>query len=200
MSRNLFRLSVGAAALIFLLWFPSGCGQPPAENGGQDSGDDVEEAAGSEGDEGASLEPETVEVPGEESGMTDEETTGEAGEVGGVSGEMITTPEGLQYVEIALGSGKEAGPGDTVLVHYTGWLEDGTQFDSSREPGRDPFPVQLGVTRVIEGWQIGLRGMRAGGKRKLIIPPHLGYKERGYPGVIPPNATLIFEVEVIEVQ
>ena len=110
-----------------------------------------------------------------------------------------TTPSGLRYEDLKVGSGTEAtGRGQTVVVHYTGWLEDGSKFDSSVDRG-DPFSFPLECQYVIPGWDEGVQGMREGGKRKLIIPPALGYGEHGAGGVIPPNATLIFEVELLEV-
>jgi len=110
---------------------------------------------------------------------------------------VITTASGLKYLELKIGDGKEAKEGSRVKVHYTGTLENGTKFDSSL--GKDPYPVTIGKTSVIQGWHEGLTGMKAGGKRKLIIPPKLAYGEDGRPPQIPPNATLIFEVEAVTV-
>ena len=105
----------------------------------------------------------------------------------------------LQIEEINMGDGAEAtGPGCTVTVHYTGWLTDGTKFDSSKDRG-DPFQFPLGVGFVIPGWDQGVQGMKVGGVRKLTIPPELGYGAQGAGGVIPPDATLLFEVELLEV-
>lgn len=112
---------------------------------------------------------------------------------------MITTATGLQYEDLQGGTGAEATHGKIVSVHYTGWLEDGTKFDSSLDR-RQPFQFPLGARRVIAGWDEGVTGMKVGGKRKLVIPPQLGYGSRGAGGVIPPNATLIFEVELLDVR
>ena len=106
----------------------------------------------------------------------------------------------LKYVDLVEGKGKEVKKGDTVDVHYTGWLKNGTKFDSSRDRGK-PFEVEsVGFAKVILGWNEGLVGMKEGGKRKLILPPELAYGASGSPPVIPPNATLIFEIEVLKVK
>ncbi len=110
----------------------------------------------------------------------------------------ITTESGLIYEEITLGAGDEARAGQRVSVHYTGWLTDGTKFDSSKDRN-DPFAFPLGAGHVIKGWDEGVQGMKVGGVRKLTIPPHLGYGAHGAGGVIPPNATLVFEVELLQV-
>ena len=113
---------------------------------------------------------------------------------------MITTPSGLQYEDTTLGGGAEARAGQNVRVHYTGWLynngQQGAKFDSSRDRN-DPFAFSLGAGMVIKGWDEGVAGMKIGGKRTLIIPPQLGYGARGAGGVIPPNATLKFDVELL---
>ncbi len=116
-----------------------------------------------------------------------------------LSQQPIPTPSGLEYIDITLGTGAEARSGQNVTVHYTGWLTDGTKFDSSLDR-RDPFTFALGRGQVIKGWDTGVAGMRVGGKRRLIIPPDLGYGARGAPGAIPPNATLIFDVELLAAQ
>ena len=110
----------------------------------------------------------------------------------------VTTPSGLKYVEIKEGTGATPKTGQTVVVHYTGTLEDGTKFDSSRDRGQ-PFSFKLGVGQVIKGWDEGLSTMKVGGRRLLTIPPELGYGARGAGGVIPPNATLIFDVELLRI-
>lgn len=108
----------------------------------------------------------------------------------------ITTASGLQYEDIRIGSGAIAAAGNLVSVHYTGWLIDGQKFDSSKDRD-EPFDFNLGAGQVIKGWDEGVQGMQVGGVRKMTIPPALGYGARGAGGVIPPNATLIFEVEFL---
>jgi FKBP-type peptidyl-prolyl cis-trans isomerase FkpA len=105
----------------------------------------------------------------------------------------------LKIEEMTAGSGLEAVSGKSVVVHYTGWLTTGEKFDSSKDRGQ-PFSFPLGAGRVIKGWDQGVAGMKVGGKRKLTIPPELGYGPRGAGGVIPPNATLVFEVELLDVK
>jgi FKBP-type peptidyl-prolyl cis-trans isomerase FkpA len=111
---------------------------------------------------------------------------------------QTTTASGLVIEELEVGSGDVAGKGKTVSVHYTGWLTDGRKFDSSKDRN-DPFNFPLGAGHVIRGWDEGVEGMKVGGRRKLTIPPELGYGARGAGGVIPPNATLVFEVELLKV-
>lgn len=110
-----------------------------------------------------------------------------------------TTSSGLKYSDQVVGTGVEAVAGKTVSVHYTGWLASGQKFDSSVDRGQ-PFSFPLGAGRVIKGWDEGVQGMKVGGKRKLTIPSELGYGSRGAGGVIPPNATLIFDVELLDVR
>jgi FKBP-type peptidyl-prolyl cis-trans isomerase FkpA len=111
---------------------------------------------------------------------------------------LITTASGLQYEEVRVGTGAAARSGQDVVVHYTGWLTDGRKFDSSRDRA-EPFAFPLGAGQVIAGWDEGVEGMQVGGMRMLTIPPQLGYGEWGAGGVIPPNATLVFEVELLDV-
>lgn len=115
-------------------------------------------------------------------------------------GKVITTKSGLKYEELKVGDGKEAKEGSQVIVHYTGTLENGKKFDSSVDRGKPFGPINLGAGMVIKGWDEGLQGMKVGGKRKLIIPAKLGYGDRGAGEDIPPGATLIFEVELIEIK
>lgn len=139
----------------------------------------------------------------------DAEPAGEVA-VGGPPEEMNFAPEleidlsqmqqassGLYTRDVTVGSGETATPGNAVAVHYTGWLPDGTQFDSS--VGGDPFVFDLGAQQVIQGWDEGVAGMREGGVRQLVIPSELAYGPSGAGGVIPPNATLVFRVELLDV-
>ncbi len=112
------------------------------------------------------------------------------------STKAVTTPSGLQYEDLAVGAGASPQTGQTVVVHYTGWLTDGTKFDSSVDRGR-PFEFSIGRGQVIKGWDEGVATMKIGGKRKLTIPAELGYGSRGAGGLIPPGATLVFEVELL---
>lgn len=109
------------------------------------------------------------------------------------------TDSGLKYEELVEGDGAVAAAGQQVSVHYTGWLTDGKKFDSSVDRNQ-PFDFALGRGQVIRGWDEGVAGMKVGGKRKLTIPPQLGYGARGAGGVIPPNATLVFEVELLDIR
>lgn len=114
-----------------------------------------------------------------------------------MAGDTITTASGLAYIDLVEGTGATPKTGQTAVVHYTGWLTDGKKFDSSKDRGQ-PFRFPLGMGRVIKGWDEGVSTMKVGGTRKLTIPPDLGYGARGAGGVIPPNATLVFEVELLE--
>jgi len=117
----------------------------------------------------------------------------------GNHGKSTTTPSGLVYEEIRVGQGEAPQTGQKVKVHYTGWLQDGKKFDSSRDRG-EPIEFYLGKGQVIKGWDEGISLMKVGGKGRLIIPADLAYGDRGAPGVIPPNATLEFEVELVGVE
>ena len=125
------------------------------------------------------------------------------GRVDAATNQVIEMPNGLKYTDTKTGDGAAATPGNKVSVHYTGWLYNngakGAKFDSSVDRGQ-PFQFTLGAHQVIAGWDEGVAGMKVGGKRTLIIPPELGYGARGAGGVIPPNATLMFDVELLEVK
>ncbi len=112
---------------------------------------------------------------------------------------VIKTDSGLQYVDLKEGDGEKAKKGDTVEVHYTGWLKDGKKFDSSLDR-KEPFSFKLGAGKVIKGWDEGVAGMKVGGKRKLIIPSELAYGKRGAGDAIPPDAELTFEVELLKIK
>jgi FKBP-type peptidyl-prolyl cis-trans isomerase FkpA len=120
-----------------------------------------------------------------------------ASELGIDLGAMEETESGLYVLDVQEGEGEEAASGDTVVVHYTGWLPNGMKFDSSRDRA-EPFTFVLGEGRVIPGWEEGVAGMKVGGERRLVIPPHLGYGPIGAGDVIPPDATLVFDVELLE--
>jgi FKBP-type peptidyl-prolyl cis-trans isomerase len=136
------------------------------------------------------------------SGSKDGSNTQKNGQASTEVGDTSNSKEGdltkLEVIDIEVGDGKEATSGTRVTVHYTGTLENGTKFDSSVDRGQ-PFNFNLGRGEVIKGWDEGVAGMKIGGKRKLIIPSHMGYGKSGVAGVIPPNATLVFEVELLEV-
>ncbi len=119
--------------------------------------------------------------------------------VGNLSMETITMNNNLKITDVQVGSGEEAKVGDHVMVHYTGKLDDGSVFDSS-VPRGTPFDFKIGEGRVIAGWEQGVPGMKVGGKRVLVIPPELGYGANGYPPVIPPSATLTFEIELLGIK
>ena len=116
-----------------------------------------------------------------------------------VTGEGTKTADGLQYWDIKVGTGPTATAGQTAKVHYTGWLTNGKKFDSSVDAGK-PFDFRIGNGDVIKGWEEGVSGMKVGGKRQLRIPSELAYGKQGYPGVIPANATLIFDIQLLGVQ
>lgn len=118
---------------------------------------------------------------------------------GGGGGDEVTTSSGLKYTDVKVGTGAQPQAGQTAVVHYTGWLLDGKKFDSSKDRGQ-PFTFPLGQGRVIKGWDEGVATMHVGGVRRLTIPAHLAYGAQGAGGVIPPNATLTFEVELLDVK
>ncbi|MBC7808292.1 MAG: FKBP-type peptidyl-prolyl cis-trans isomerase [Akkermansiaceae bacterium] len=115
------------------------------------------------------------------------------------NGKVVKTDSGLQYEDMTIGKGATAEPGKTCFMHYTGTLTDGSKFDSSRDRGQ-PFDFQLGAGMVIKGWDEGVAGMKVGGRRKLTIPYQIAYGEEGRPPTIPPKATLLFDVELMDVR
>ncbi len=115
------------------------------------------------------------------------------------SAKSVTTASGLTFIDLVVGTGRKAEPGDTATVHYTGWLADGTKFDSSLDRN-EPFAFRIGSGMVIKGWDEGVSSMNKGGKRRLIIPPYLGYGKRGAGKIIPPGATLTFDVELLDLR
>ena len=180
-------LIAGVLAMLSL----AGCSRQPTP---LEEPPPVPEAAG--GEQAPAEEAGPAEQPEEAAQEETEEATEESGE----EGEEQATASGLKYVETKVGDGPSPEAGKKVTVHYTGRLEDGTKFDSSVDRGQ-PFTFVIGVSQVIKGWDEGVMTMKVGGKRKLIIPPDLGYGEIGTPdGTIPPNATLIFDVELLEVE
>lgn len=129
----------------------------------------------------------------------DKATAGFSASLGVDTAAMTRTPSGLRYQDLTPGQGAVATAGKTVSVHYTGWLPNGEKFDSSRDRNQ-PFGFTLGAGEVIAGWDEGVAGMKVGGRRKLVIPPALGYGTAGAPPDIPPGATLVFDVELVDVR
>ncbi len=167
----------------------------------QFTGGDSERAIADRATSAPAAQTETLVAQGSASDLMTEDTTEDAmsGSAEQSTDEnVVTTDSGLQYVVIAEGDGATPQPGNRVFVHYVGTLEDGTKFDSSRDRGR-PFDFIIGQGQVIKGWDEGVGMMKVGDRRKLIIPADLGYGARGAGGVIPPNATLIFDVELLRI-
>ena len=165
----------------------AGCQQPQSGGGGATS-----QATG-----GATSSSSTTGT-GVAAGGTSGGATSTGATATGAAAQEVTLPDGLKMQDLKVGDGAIAEDGSTVQVHYTGWLTNGTKFDSSVDRGT-PFSFRLGTGQVIRGWDEGVKGMRVGGKRKLTIPPALGYGDRGAGDVIPPGATLLFDVELLSV-
>ncbi len=163
----------------------AGCGNRAREAQSTDRGQQAQNVASQQATPAPAPAPAPSTPPTTEKPMTPEK--------------IVTTPSGLKYVDIVVGTGATPKTGQTATVHYTGWLKDGTKFDSSLDR-RQPFTFQVGAGHVIKGWDEGVVGMTVGGKRKLIIPPELAYGERGAGEDIPPNATLLFEVELLKIK
>lgn len=170
-SMNLRTLAGLTVTGVCVLWLGCGGGKPAA---------DADRAAES---------PAATEQPADTQPSTTEGLSK-------VEGDTVTTESGLQYIMIKAGAGESPSVGERVSVHYTGWFLDGRKFDSSHDRGQ-PYEFPLGMKRVIAGWDEGVALMKPGEKRRLIIPSTLAYGERGYPGVIPPNATLVFDLEYL---
>ncbi|MCH7814642.1 MAG: FKBP-type peptidyl-prolyl cis-trans isomerase, partial [Planctomycetes bacterium] len=163
-----------------------------ADNDGDGTGDACDDDR--DGDTVLDEADNCPEVPNLDQVDTDDDGTGDA-----CDDEAVITETGLRYYDIEVGTGDPPETGDTIDAHYTGWLIDGTEFDSSFDRG-EPFSFELGAGSVIKGWDEGFATMRVGGKRQLIIPPDLGYGASGSGASIPPNATLIFDVELVAIQ
>lgn len=135
-------------------------------------------------------------LPGTASARQEEPTPPPAPREGG---REVVTPSGLRYRDLQVGEGAEAAKGRTVEIHYTGWLADNTKFDASQDPSH-PFTFRIGIDDVIQGWHQGIAGMKVGGRRRLVVPPELGYGRQGMARVVPPNTTLVFEIELVGVR
>jgi len=173
--------------LVVAIALCSGCSKKPESGAGGEEGVFYADEASEEAESADATEAEAAE-PEAESAATEK------------TGEVITTDSGLKYIDVEVGDGATPQTGQTVVVHYTGTLADGTKFDSSLDAGRQPFSFPIGMGRVIAGWDEGVGSMKVGGKRKLIIPSELAYGADGRPPVIPPNAELHFDVELLEIR
>jgi peptidylprolyl isomerase len=182
--QNLILLATG---LLLLVGGGPGCGSRCREASAQDK---------AQQERGATLNPT---APVQSQAPVPAPTPPSSMEASKMNEQIVSTPSGLKYVDIVVGAGASPMTAQMATVHYTGWLTDGTKFDSSLDRN-EPFAFPVGMGRVIKGWDEGVASMKVGGKRKLIIPPSLGYGARGAGGVIPPNAELIFEVELLGVQ
>lgn len=193
------RVLIALAALVLIV----GCGNKTVDSDGDGVADANDKCPNSP--PGCTVDANGCETTGELTEASKEQqteatttvTTQEG--IPQVAGDTVTTPSGLKYIEMTVGTGAQPAAGQMINAHYTGWLTDGKKFDSSRDRGQT-FSFPLGQGRVIAGWDEGIASMKVGGRRLLIIPPGLGYGERGAGGVIPPNATLVFDVELVGIQ
>jgi peptidylprolyl isomerase len=184
---------IGLAATATALLFTAGCAPKPD----QQSTTDTTTLPAASASPGA---PDTMGPPGPPAGAAGAGTSGFDTRPFKGNGKVVTTPSGLKYEDMTVGTGPSPKPGQTVTVQYTGTLTDGTKFDSSRDRN-DPFQFTIGQGQVIKGWDEGVMSMKVGGRRKLIVPGALGYGAAGTPdGTIPPNATLNFDVELLGTQ
>jgi FKBP-type peptidyl-prolyl cis-trans isomerase FkpA len=177
---------LGPAALFVL--FASGCNQTESSQTSSSSSGTMSTSAQVTPSATSAETPSSQPAPAMASAQPPGEPAGSA--------QPVEMPGGLRYVDLKVGDGDIAEAGLTASVHYTGWLTDGTKFDSSVDRGQ-PFEFKIGGGGVIRGWEEGVKGMRIGGKRKLTIPPDMGYGANGYPPVIPANATLVFDIELL---
>jgi FKBP-type peptidyl-prolyl cis-trans isomerase len=196
-----FKTVLVLAAFVLI----SGCGNKSMDGDGDGVPDSKDKCPNSP--PGCQVDANGCEQPGETAQQPESQSTEavqppptpvDAG-IPQVAGDTVSTPSGLRYIDMKVGEGEVPQAGDLVQAHYTGWLTDGKKFDSSRDRGQ-AFMFPLGMGRVIKGWDEGIASMKVGGRRLLIIPSTLGYGANGAGGVIPPNATLIFDVELLGVQ
>lgn len=193
------RVLVALAAFVLIV----GCGNKTVDSDGDGVADANDKCPNSP--PGCTVDANGCETAGElaeqkaAEGHAMTESEGTMAGIPQVAGDTVTTPSGLKYIEMTVGTGAQPTAGQMINAHYTGWLTDGKKFDSSRDRGQT-FSFPLGQGRVIAGWDEGIASMKVGGRRLLIIPPGLGYGERGAGGVIPPNATLVFDVELVGIQ
>lgn len=182
MKRHARWLCAAAAAVLLI-----GCNQEKTGTAGTDGGTSTSSTSNASGGSSATT------TTGSGSSVSATTTTPPS------AAQETTLPGGLKYQDVTVGTGAEATPGKRVTVHYTGWLTDGTKIDSSVDRGQ-PYTITLGAGEVIQGWDQGIAGMKVGGKRKLTIPHQLAYGPSGRPPVVPPSATLLFDIELLGVQ
>ena len=180
------------AGLASLALVAFGCYNAPRGTTSSSTGSTSSNTSGSKATSSGMTASSTVAGEAKPAGTTSAPTSSAAAP----TGQEVTLAGGLKYVDLKVGDGDIAEAGEMANVHYTGWLTDGTKFDSSVDRGQ-PFQFRIGAGNVIRGWDEGVKGMRIGGKRHLTIPPDMGYGANGYPPVIPANATLVFDVELL---